>query len=282
MCYGRSPDNPAASLAWATSSDRGGGWRSRTPLVTVSEKEARDSSSKAERPLDKWSSFAKAVACSFLFWKSTASCGSVKTRQVSFAFGRCTWFSPEGPSGPSSHCSPCLRMSLEEHLLFCLPPRSWRRTSFGRHNRSVQAGVSLLEVTLERAARRHRHQASWAAFGMCAERTSSRFGLSECGRLSMIWETGFLEVGSHLEQHEWSGLGGEMPGASRADVKRAVRQPLFRDLAFKWAWGVNLNVVLEALLRGPVLGLCMSGQAPGHLAELWSEGKWETGLGEDE
>ena len=50
---------------------------------------------------------------------------------------------------------------LEKRLLFCLFPRSQRRTSFGR--RWVQAQVSLCEVTPDKAARRQRSQAPWAA-----------------------------------------------------------------------------------------------------------------------
>ena len=47
---------------------------------------------------------------------------------------------------PSSHCPHNRRVSLEDRLLFCLPPCS-RRTNFGRHKRSVQARVSLCDVT---------------------------------------------------------------------------------------------------------------------------------------
>ena len=56
-------------------------------------------------------------------------------------------FLSEGPWSPSTCCSHVRRMSLEDRLLFCLPPRSRRRTSFGRHRRSVQARVSVCEVT---------------------------------------------------------------------------------------------------------------------------------------
>ena len=38
-------------------------------------------------------------------------------------------------------------VSLEERLLFCLPPRYPQRSCFGREKRSVQARASLLEVT---------------------------------------------------------------------------------------------------------------------------------------
>ena len=54
---------------------------------------------------------------------------------------------------PSSHCSHIRRMSLEYRVLCCVPPLSRRKTSFGRHRRSVQARVSLCEVTPDKAAR---------------------------------------------------------------------------------------------------------------------------------
>ena len=72
-------------------------------------------------------------------------------------------FCQRDPKVPSSHCSHIRRMSLEERLLLGLPHRSRRR----RHRRSVEALVSLCEVTPDKAAERQRAQASSAAFGMC-------------------------------------------------------------------------------------------------------------------
>ena len=81
--------------------------------------------------------------------------------------------SPEGSPGTSK--------PLEDLSLFCLPPLSRRRTNFGRHRRSVQARVSLRDVTQDKAARKQRPQASSAASGLCVrsetveERTSFRW-----------------------------------------------------------------------------------------------------------
>ena len=85
---------------------------------------------------------------------------------VGFSLGlKSAWFLPASQA-PSSNCSHCLSMSLKKRFLFCSPQRSRRRTSFGRDKRSVQARVSLLEVTLTGEPKRQRAQASWAAFGM--------------------------------------------------------------------------------------------------------------------
>ena len=83
----------------------------------------------------------------------------------------------------------------------------------------------------------------------------------------MKWETGLLKVGWHQRQH---GLVlAEGSGSNWADVKRAVRQPLLWDLAFKTTRGMHLNVVLEALFRAQVLGvLAHAGGAAGRWAEL--------------
>ena len=84
--------------------------------------------------------------------------------------------------------------------------------------------MSSMEVTPER----QRAQASCAAFGMWvpggtrAERTSSCVGT--WGR-SMTWDTVLLKVGWHLEQQSL--------GPGWADVKGAIREPLFRDVAVK-------------------------------------------------
>ena len=53
-----------------------------------------------------------------------------------------SWFPPEGSSGPSSHCVHIRR--CHQRIVCC---------SFGRHKWSVQAEVSLCEVTCDRAAR---------------------------------------------------------------------------------------------------------------------------------
>ena len=52
------------------------------------------------------------------------------------------------------------------------------------------------------------------------------------------------------------GSGGDETGTDGADVERerVARQPLFRNLAFKMARGVRLDVVFDALLCGPDLG----------------------------
>ena len=146
-------------------------------------------------------------------------------------------------------------MSLEERLLLCLPPRSRRRTSFGRHRRSVQAWVSLNDVTPDRAARRQRTQASSAAFGMCVlsgaqdERTSA--GVA-CRRRSVIRETGLSRDGCYLGQ---SGPGGDETGADRTNMEGTVGHPQVEDQAFQEPRGVHLNVGLETLFRGLVLSL---------------------------
>ena len=85
--------------------------------------------------------------------------------------------------------------------MFC--PRSRRRTSLARVRRSVQTLVSL-EETPDRAARRHRVRASWAAFG-CGFSEEGwwrrlRSGASARNR-SLNSLTGLLNVGWHLEQH---------------------------------------------------------------------------------
>ena len=64
--------------------------------------------------------------------------------------------------------------------------------------------------------------------------------------------------------------GGDETGAYGANVKGAVRQPLFRYPAFQQPDGVHLNVVL----LGPVLGLCaMAGWTARDRAELGKEGR---------
>ena len=75
-------------------------------------------------------------------------------------------FCQRQPRAFPSHSSRIRRMSLEDRLLFCLPPRSRERTSFGRHRRSVQTPVPLCEVTSDKAVRRQRAQASPAALSM--------------------------------------------------------------------------------------------------------------------
>ena len=121
---------------------------------------------------------------------------------VSFTFDWGPRFLPQGASGSLEPLfeAVCGR-SLVERVLFCLPPRSRRGTSFGRDNKSVQSLVSLLEVTPERAASRHRSQASSAAFWMWdlrerrAEKTSSRSGVSEWRGSSLISLTRLLNIG---------------------------------------------------------------------------------------
>ena len=82
------------------------------------------------------------------------------------------------PFALSSH------VTLEDRLLFCLPSRSRRRTSFWRHRRSVQALVSLCQVTPDKTVKGSGAQASSATFGSCDRsgigvgRTSSRPGVS--------------------------------------------------------------------------------------------------------
>ena len=72
--------------------------------------------------------------------------------------------------------------------------------------------------------------------GAQEERTSSRFGALE--RKGRSWTA-------------QSGPGGGGTGADRADVKEAVRQPLFQVLSLEKL----LDAVLEAMFRGPVLSL---------------------------
>ena len=48
---------------------------------------------------------------------------------------------------------PQFALSLEDRLLFCLPALSRRKTSFGRQKRSVQAQVSVFDVTPVKTAR---------------------------------------------------------------------------------------------------------------------------------
>ena len=66
----------------------------------------------------------------------------------------------------------------------------------------------------------------------------------------MNWETGLLKVGRHVVQH---GLVLIEEGADWADVKGTFRLPWFQDLALQQARGVHLDMVFEALFRGPAL-----------------------------
>ena len=128
-------------------------------------------SSKAKQALESRPSFVRVVARSSLRWKSYPSLWRSEGGSLSSGLRlRLSWvrgFCHRVPRAPSGHCSHRRRMSLEDRLLFCSPARSRRRTSFGTHKRSVQARVSLREVTLDKAARKQWAQDSWAAFGMC-------------------------------------------------------------------------------------------------------------------
>ena len=67
-------------------------------------------------------------------------------------------------------------------------------------------------------------------------------------------------------------------GAEWATVKGAVRQPVFRDLAFQ-KLGAHLDVVLKAFFRGPVLRLfAVEGWAGRDRAKLRREGQREAGF----
>ena len=62
-------------------------------------------------------------------------------------------------------------------------------------------------------------------------------------------------------------------------MKAAVCQPLSMDLAFQKPGGLHLDVVLDALFRGPFLTLfAVAGWAASDRAELWREGQREAGL----
>ena len=63
--------------------------------------------------------------------------------------------SARGLHGSLADTVHCLRMSLDERFLFCLPPRSQRH-----------ARVSLSEVSHQRAAERQRPQASGRLAGV--------------------------------------------------------------------------------------------------------------------
>ena len=69
------------------------------------------------------------MANSSLFWTSSlASCGSGGESGSRLRWRGVRGFCQRASHLPSSHSSRCLRMSLEERLLFCLPPRSCPRT----------------------------------------------------------------------------------------------------------------------------------------------------------
>ena len=90
----------------------------------------------------------------------------------------------------------------------------------------------------------------------------------------MNWETGLFRAGWHLGR---AGSCRDKPGADGADVKRTFFQPLFQDLAFQLARGVRLDMVLEALFRGP--DLCAS--LPCREGQQVSESKWRRGEGRE-
>ena len=101
--------------------------------VPTTARRARGTSSSGRRPL--------------LMCETRRLCGRVRREGSRVIVGglvenrrvlACVWqgcvVSARGLLGPlSSDCSRCLRMSLEECLLFCLPPPSWRRTNLGSH-----------------------------------------------------------------------------------------------------------------------------------------------------
>ena len=147
-------------------------------------------------------------------------------------FGEGSWFLPDslGASEPPfAHTSHVVGNSFA--VLFSPTPTS--EDKFRRDKRSVQARVSLCEVTPDKAARRQRAQASSAAFEMCVrsgtreERTSFR----SRGR-SMNWDTGLLRAGWRLGQH--SEVLVESRGEQTGQIwEGAVVQPQVWDLAFQ-------------------------------------------------
>ena len=134
--------------------------------------------------LDSWPSFAKAVARSSPFWKSSsASSGSGEGLSGSrLRMGGVRGFCHKEPQ-PTSTCSHCLRTSLEERLLNWLPPRSWRSTSFGRESSSVQALATPEGIGPRPLGPLF---GMWVVRGIEVERTSSRSGGSGAGSVLRI------------------------------------------------------------------------------------------------
>ena len=124
------------------------------------EKAAGGSPSGAH-PLDSWPSFARAVTRASLFGKSSAVSGVVGL-ELRLRLDGVRGVSHRESPDTSSHCSHCRRKSVEGRLLWCVPLRPLRNTSFGRGSGSVQAPVSF-EVTFEGAASSQREQASCPA-----------------------------------------------------------------------------------------------------------------------
>ena len=116
------------------------------------------------------------------------------------------------PRAPSSRWSHIRCTSSEDRLLLCLPLRSRKRTSFGRHRRFVQArcrGQKATSPSLLGSLRDEQHSGGKKDVQVW------------CGSFNELGD-GVARAGWHLHITVWSEMRRDQTG---------VRQPVFRDLA---------------------------------------------------
>ena len=177
--------------------------------------------------------------------------GGVKLRGVSLALGGGPGLWPKGASGTLQPMLALATDVLARRSLLSLPPRSLRRTSFGRQGTSVQAFVSMLAATPERE-REGDQEVTGLGFlggpvvyegrtwrGPRQRRPCQGAGVALERRCGVV-EKGVAPKAARL------GSGAGETGANGTNVEVVVSQPLVRDLALKEAGGVSFHVVLEA------------------------------------